>query len=107
MGSGVGGLSNGQIAELLALEAEKVQGQLRLAFRRAARLGCIWPVEVTDLIQRGESLTLLPGVGPFIGKRIGGWIEAGVRVPRPPENRRGFLTLPEARRILGREPTWG
>jgi histidinol phosphatase-like PHP family hydrolase len=63
MGIGVGGLSNGQIAELLALEADKVQGQVRLAFRRAARLSYIWPVEVGDLIKRGESLTLLPGVG--------------------------------------------
>jgi histidinol phosphatase-like PHP family hydrolase len=106
MGIGVAGLSNGQIAELLALEADKVQGQVRLALRRAARLSHIWPVEVGDLIKRGEPLTLLPGVGPFIGKRIHGWVEADVPAPLPPETRRDFLTLPEARTILGRHSAW-
>jgi histidinol phosphatase-like PHP family hydrolase len=106
MGVSVGGLSNSQIAELLALEAEKVQGQLRMAFRRAARLSSIWPVEIVDLLAQSKPLTVLPGIGPFLEKRIHGWVEAGRPAPEPPQIRRGFLTVPEAREILGRHPAW-
>jgi len=68
MGVGVGGLSNSQIAELLAPEAEKVSGQLRMAFRRAARPSCIWPVEILDWLAQAKPLTILPGIGPFLEK---------------------------------------
>src|SRR5688500_3308398 len=102
----VSGLGNAQIAELLALEAEKVEGQLRMAFKRAARLSFIWPVEVTELLSSSQPLTVLPGVGPYIQKRIRAWVEAGTRPPEPPPVRRGFLTVPEARRILSRHATW-
>lgn len=102
----VSGLSNAQIAELLALEAEKVEGQLRMAFKRAARLSFIWPVEVTELLKAGQPLTILPSVGPYIQKRIRAWVEAGVRAPQPPPIRRGFLTIPEARKVLARHGAW-
>jgi histidinol phosphatase-like PHP family hydrolase len=102
----VSGPGNAEIAELLALEAEKVEGQLRMAFKRAARLSFIWPAEVTQLLSSGQPLTVLPAVGPYIAKRIGSWVEAGTRAPEPPPIRRGFLTIPEARKILARHVSW-
>lgn len=99
-------LSNAEVAELLALEAEKAEGQLRLAFKRAARLSFIWPEEVVELLGRGETLTSLPGVGPFIEKRIRNWLEAGRQASTPPASRRDFLTVPQAQRILARHAAW-
>ena len=102
----VSGPSNADIAELLALEADKVEGQLRMAFKRAARLSFIWPVEVSQLIHSRQPLTILPGVGPYIQKRIQLWVDAGTRPPQPPPIRRGFLTIPEARKVLARHTAW-
>ena len=102
----VSGLSNAQIAELLALEAEKVEGQLRMAFKRAARSSFIWPVEVVELLKAGQPLTILPSVGPYLQKRTRSWVEAGTPAPESPPIRRGFLTVPEARKILGRHGAW-
>jgi len=102
----VSGPSNADIAELLALEADKVEGQLRMAFKRAARLSFIWPVEVSQLIHSRQPLTILPGVGPYIQKRIQLWVDAGTRSPQPPPIRRGFLTIPEARKVLARHTAW-
>jgi putative hydrolase len=106
MDAGKGRVSNADIAELLALEADKVQGQLRIALKRAARLSFIWPVEAMDLLAKREPLLSLPGVGPYIEKRIRAWIEAGTRAPKPPLIRQGFLTVPEARRVLTRHRLW-
>lgn len=106
MGASAGALSNADIAELLACEAEKVDGQLRMALKRAARLSFIWPIEATALWHDGQPLTTLPGVGPSIEKRIRRWIESGARTPEPPAIRRGFLSTPEARKILARHASW-
>jgi histidinol phosphatase-like PHP family hydrolase len=109
MGSGEGSgadLGNAEIAELLAAEAEKTEGQVRMAFKRAARLSFIWPVEVTELLERGEPLTALPGIGPFIEKRIRNWVDAGMLALPVPGIRSDFITIPEARRILARQPAW-
>ena len=98
---------NAAIAELLALEAEAAEGHRQLAFKRAAHAAFMWPVEATDLVSAGHSLTELSGVGPSIARRIHGWIESPPP-PRPqPENRREFLTLAAARKILDRTPSWG
>ena len=102
----VRGPTNADIAELLALEADKVDGQLRMAFKRAARLSFIWPVEVADLLDSGQALTILPGVGPYIQKRIRLWVDAQTPAAEPPSIRRGFLTFPEARRLLARHAAW-
>jgi putative hydrolase len=99
-------ISNADIAELLALEADKVQGQLRIALKRAARLSFVWPVEATELIAKREPLISLSGVGPYIEKRIRAWIEAGTMAPKPPSIRQGFLTVRDARRILARHRLW-
>jgi len=60
-------LSNIDIAELLAQQAEGETGILSRAFRRAARSAFLWPEEVSDLIAQNRSLTELRGIGPFIG----------------------------------------
>jgi len=45
-------LSNTELAELLAREAEKQSGILARAYRRAARSAFLWPEEVSDLIKQ-------------------------------------------------------
>jgi len=68
-------LSNTEIAELLAQQAETERGILVRAFRRAARSAFLWPEEVSDLVVQNRSLTELRGIGPFIEKQIRQWIE--------------------------------
>ena len=68
-------VSNSQIAELLALEAGHAEGQLRMALKRAARRAFLWPAEAADLVAGGRSLTELAGIGPFLAKKLQGWLE--------------------------------
>src|SRR6266853_744768 len=68
-------LSNTDIAELLAQQAERETGILSRAFRRAARSAFLWPEEVADLAARNRSLTELRGIGPFIEKQVRHWID--------------------------------
>src|SRR5947209_2004265 len=98
-------LSNTDIAELLAQQAERETGILSRAFRRAARGAFLWPEEVSDLVAENRTLTELRSVGPFIEKQIRNWIE------KPPHRtktvtaiRRDFISLAEARRLLGTRP---
>ena len=100
-------MSNSQIAELLAREAEQAQGQVRMALKRAARMAFLWPEEARDLAETGRSLTELPGIGPFLAEKLSGWLEHGQGITeKPPAERRGFLTLTEARKILGASGRW-
>jgi histidinol phosphatase-like PHP family hydrolase len=102
-----GALSNAQIAELLAREAEKSSGILVRAFRRAARSAFLWPENVVDLVAQDRPLTELRSVGPFIAKQIRRWIEKPLSVPsRVPLLRRDFLALADARKLLSANPTW-
>ena len=94
--------SNGRIGELLAWEAENAEGILRKAFKRASRAAFLWPVEAAEVAARGESLTELAGVGPFMERLILRWLDKPPRPPKPSELRRDFLTLAEARKILRR-----
>jgi histidinol phosphatase-like PHP family hydrolase len=98
-------LSNSDIAELLAREAETLSGNLQRAFRRAARSAFLWPREAAEILAAGESLTSLAGIGPYFEKRVQAWIEGGTIV-RPPPIRRDFLTLAQARAILSENPGW-
>jgi histidinol phosphatase-like PHP family hydrolase len=100
------GLSNAAIAELLAREAEKAEGQISMAFKRAARMAFLWPEEARDVVSAGRSLTELPAIGPFLEKRVRAWIDKPPPVPESPEERRDFITLTEARRTLARNPRW-
>ena len=73
-------LSNAQLAELLAREAENTSGIRVRAFRRAARSAFLWPERATDLLARCDELTGLHGVGPFIAEQIRAWIDAATRL---------------------------
>jgi histidinol phosphatase-like PHP family hydrolase len=99
-------LTNSEIAELLATAAESAKQPLQKALRRASRKAFLWPEEATQLVQEGRSLEELSGVGPSLSRIIRRWIEDPPEVPNPPEIRRGFLTLLQARAILQKNPTW-
>jgi hypothetical protein len=45
-------------------------------------------------------------VGVSLDRIIRKWIENPPSAPSPPEIRKGFLTLPEARAIVGKHPSW-
>ena len=84
-------LSNTDIAELLAQQAERETGILSRAYRRAARNAFLWPEEVSHLVAQNRSLTELRGIGPFIEKQIRQWIEKPRRSKTVPAIRRDFL----------------
>jgi len=101
------GITNSDIAELLALEAESCSEPLKgKALRRASRAAFMWPIEAAELLNANRSLTELNGVGPYISKVVQRWIDKPPRIPPRAENRKDFLTLTEARAILGTNPKW-
>jgi histidinol phosphatase-like PHP family hydrolase len=99
--------SNTALAELLAQQSEREAGILARAYRRAARSAFLWPENAAKLVAENRSLTELRGIGPFIAKQLGKWID---KLPRmsltPPPIRREFLALAEARELLNNNPTW-
>jgi putative hydrolase len=99
-------LENAAIAELFAREAEQASGHLQQALRRAARKALLWPDEAYDLVLAKRSLTELDGIGPSLGRRIHEWIDEPPAIVSPPQIRREFLTLAQARRILASHPRW-
>jgi histidinol phosphatase-like PHP family hydrolase len=100
-------LSNIDVAELLARHAEKETGILSRAFRRAARNAFLWPKEVAHLAAQNRSLTELRGIGPFIEKQIRRWLDKPLRLSKkPPEIRRDFISIADARRLLATKPAW-
>jgi len=100
-------VSNTDIAELLAQEAELETGILSRAYRRAARNAFLWPEEVSHLVAQNRPLTELRGIGPFLEKQVRHWIdEAPRRTKSVPALRRDFISMAEARRLLARRPSW-
>jgi histidinol phosphatase-like PHP family hydrolase len=100
-------VTNRQLAELLALEADKFGPPLNRAMRRASRLSLSWPVEVAWLWAQGESIQSLPGVGPVLGKQITRWLEEPpAPVEELPPLRADFLSLAAARQVLQALPDW-
>jgi histidinol phosphatase-like PHP family hydrolase len=99
-------LSNTDVAELLAQQAETETGIRVRAFRRAARSAFLWPEEASDLVAQNRSLTELRGIGPFIEKQIRQWIEKQQPSKTVPAIRRDFLSLADARRLLATRPDW-
>jgi histidinol phosphatase-like PHP family hydrolase len=100
-------LSNTDIAELLARQAERETGILSRAFRRAARSAFLWPEEAVRLVAEERLLTELRGVGPFLERRIRRWIDKPPQyAKRIPEIRRDFISLADARRLLAARPAW-
>ncbi len=67
-------LTNSNLAELLAREAEAESGILSRAYRRAARSAFLWPEEAATLISQNRPVSELRAIGPFISKRILRWI---------------------------------
>jgi histidinol phosphatase-like PHP family hydrolase len=99
-------LTNAQIAELLAQEAVRVKVPAQKALRRASRRAFLWAEEATEISQQGRPLTELTAVGPYISRLILGWMQKPPEVPEPPDLRRGFLTLTEARATIAAQPAW-
>jgi histidinol phosphatase-like PHP family hydrolase len=100
-------LSNTDVAELLARQAERESGILSRAFRRAARSAFLWSEEVAQVAAQNRSLTELRSIGPFIEKRIRGWLDKPPQSSKTiPEIRRDFISLAEARRLLALRPSW-
>jgi len=95
----VAGISNGDLADLLATRAESETGFRQKVFKRAARAAFLWPEEASDLLAGARSLEELHSVR--------GWIEhPPARSTARDSLRRDFLTVTEARKILARDPTW-
>lgn len=94
---------NGDIAELAAREAESAQGHAAKALRRVSRKALGWPVEAQVAAAAGN-LRSLDGVGPFLARVIGDWLQDGVEAPDPPQIREGFMTYSEALRKLEEHP---
>jgi histidinol phosphatase-like PHP family hydrolase len=101
-------LTNGELVELLAREAEApdLGYQRRRALRRAARAALSWPEEAGTLHAEGRPLTELRYVGPWLAQTIGAWLDAPPPVPEPPPLRRGFRTAAESWRVLAAAPEW-
>jgi histidinol phosphatase-like PHP family hydrolase len=100
-------LSNSEIAELLAREAEASQGILQRAFKKAARSAFLWPEQASSLRRNGIPLTNLKGIGPFIAERVQRWLDnPPVKKVIPPVLRRDFITLADARAQLQRKQMW-
>jgi histidinol phosphatase-like PHP family hydrolase len=99
-------LTNGQIAELLAIAGDDAKPPLNRAYRRASRKALLWEEEAACLYQEGRSLTELPGVGPYLERIIRGWIEISAIVASPPATREKFCTLTQVRSVLGGRPLW-
>jgi len=96
---------NCDIAELLARAAEHAKQPLQRALRRAARRAFLWPEEAEDMHARGESLTLLSGIGPYLNKQIIDWLRDPPELEEAtPEIRNNFLTLSEARTLRTKYP---
>src|SRR4051812_8121452 len=100
-------LTNADLADLLATEADSQSGTLARAYRRAARSAFLWATPVAEMLSRGESLLDLHGVGPFISRKLSDWVEnpPALRSRSHPE-RRDFLTMADARSLLERKPAW-
>jgi histidinol phosphatase-like PHP family hydrolase len=100
-------LSNTDIAELLAQQAERETGILPRAYRRAARNAFLWPEEVSHLVAQNRRLTELRGIGPFIEKQIRNWFDEALRRTKSiPALRQDFISMAEARRLLAARPSW-
>jgi histidinol phosphatase-like PHP family hydrolase len=96
---------NSDIAELLARTAEHAKQPLQRALRRAARRSFLWPEEAEDMVARGQSLTELAGIGPYLNKQIIDWLRHQPELEEAiPEIRQNFLTIAEARILRSKYP---
>jgi putative hydrolase len=99
-------ITNSEISELLAIEAESASQPLQRAFRRVPRKALPWTDETSQLYREQRSLTELPGIGPHLEKIILGWLQRPPLVSTPPDIRQNFLTWTEAHSILEKASSW-
>jgi len=99
-------VTNADIGELLATEADIASQPLQRAFRRASRKAFLWTDEASQLYQERRSLTELPGIGPYLEKIVRRWLEHPPLIPPPPEIRQDFFTWTHAHAILQKAPSW-
>jgi len=99
-------LTNSQIAELLTKESDAARPPLQRALRRAARRALLWPEEVAELVRQNRSLTELSSIGPYLEKQILRWLDHPPALSPPPEIRKGFLSITQARLALAKSPLW-
>lgn len=99
-------LTNAHIAELLARAATTAKMPAQKALRRASRRALFWPEEAAEVYGAGRSLTELTAVGPYLQRLIAAWLDDPPEIPEPPDIRRGFLTLTEARAALSANRAW-
>ena len=100
-------LTNLELAELLARESEAQEGNKQKAARRASRVALSWPEEVTDILGRGDRLTDLPAVGPWVAVLIHDWLEDPPEDIEPAsELREDFQTYAGALSLLATDPVW-
>jgi histidinol phosphatase-like PHP family hydrolase len=99
-------LTNAELAGLLALEAKAQSGTPARAYRRAARSAFLWPDTATEILDRGDSLLELHGVGPFIARKVTDWIKHPPARTPVPADRRDFMTMADARALLTTKPAW-
>ena len=99
-------MRNIELAELLAREAEQHEEHRGRALRRASRRALVWPDDAAELLAKGQSLSVLPAVGPWVARIIEGWVEKPPPLPEPPATRRGFITMAEAIRALENAPEY-
>jgi hypothetical protein len=98
-------MKNSYIPELLAKTAEHAKQPLQRALRRASRRALLWPEEVEDMLDRGQSLTELSGIGPYLNKQIIDWVTHPPELDGTiPEVRNNFLTLADARALRSKNP---
>jgi histidinol phosphatase-like PHP family hydrolase len=99
-------LTNEQIAELLAIEADEHEGNKQKAARRASRKAYGWPEEAADMAAEGRSLKLLTGVGPWVARLIHDWLEDPPEVPEPDPLRADFMSWASAKETLRAHPEY-
>jgi len=99
-------IDNVAIAELLMREADNATGHRQMAFQRASHQALLWPEEASTLAKDGRPLTDLTGIGPSLSRKLHRWLQDRPQIGLPPLNRREFLSLTKARKILSKHPTW-
>src|ERR1700680_1070046 len=77
-------LTNSDISELLAIEADGASQPIQRAFRQASRKALLCTDEASQLYRERRSLTELPGIGPYLEKIVRRWLEHPPLVPAPP-----------------------
>lgn len=94
-------MRNADVAEMLARAAEEFErgSTKRRALSRAAHAAMLWPVEVEDVVARGEPLLSLASVGPFVARILEGILAGEAPFARDPI-REGFLAFSEVNQLL-------